>query len=175
VRGPARAVLVCPGPAGRGVAVGTRSDEVHSALPDQLEVGFRVVAFVKDQGDLANLLRQRPTAYQQLLGHAPEGYRVMLIVGVGVIQQPNLPSVVTAGPSPGVVCWWLRDSDPGAASRSYGPTEGRLPSYVQRIESKMYRARISARENAGCGVRTKSSRVQPRTTSSKSWLCPPAT
>ncbi len=63
------------------------TDEVKRSLLDGLEVILRVVALVKDQGDVTDSLPQGPAPLGQLFGHAAEGGGIMLVAGIGVVQQ----------------------------------------------------------------------------------------
>lgn len=67
------------------------ADEVKRSLLDRLEVILRVVALVKDQGDVTDSLAQGPAPLGQLLGHAAEGGGIMLVAGIGVVQQRDFP------------------------------------------------------------------------------------
>lgn len=62
---------------------------MKGAVPDPLQVFLRIVAFVKNQGNVASPLGQRTATFQQLLGDALEGHRVVLIPRVGVMKQGN--------------------------------------------------------------------------------------
>lgn len=65
--------------------------EVKRSLFDGLEVIPRVVALVKDQGDVTDSLAQGSAPLGQLLGHAAEGGGIMLVAGIGVVQQRDFP------------------------------------------------------------------------------------
>ncbi len=67
------------------------TDEVERSLLDRLEVILRVVAFIKDQRDVMDSLAQGTTPLGQLVGHATEGGGIMLVAGIGVVQQGDLP------------------------------------------------------------------------------------
>jgi len=68
-----------------------RADEVERSLLDRLEVILRVVALVKDQRDVTDSLAQGTAPLGQFLGHAAEGGGIMLVAGIGVVQQRDLP------------------------------------------------------------------------------------
>src|SRR5438270_11223002 len=67
-----------------------RTDEVQRALVHKLKILFGVVPLVEDQGDLANLLRERTAAFKQVLSHTVEAHRIVLIARVGVMKQRDL-------------------------------------------------------------------------------------
>jgi len=66
------------------------ANEVKRSLLDCLEVILGVVAFVKDQRDVTDSLAQGTAPLGQLLGYATEGGGIMLVTGIGVVQQGNL-------------------------------------------------------------------------------------
>ena len=51
----------------------------------------RIVALVKDQRDVTDSLAQGMAPLGQLLGQATEGGGIMLVAGIGVVQQRDLP------------------------------------------------------------------------------------
>ena len=67
------------------------ADEVKRPLLDCLEVVLGVVALVKDQRDVTDSLAQGTAPLGQLLGQATEGGGIMLVAGIGVVQQWDLP------------------------------------------------------------------------------------
>jgi len=67
------------------------ADEVKRSLLDGFEVILGVVTLVKDQGDVPDSLAQGSAPLGQLLGHAAEGGGVMLVAGIGVVQQRDFP------------------------------------------------------------------------------------
>ena len=67
------------------------ADEVKRSLLDGLEVILRVVALVKDQGDVMDSLTQGSAPLGEFIGHAAEGGGIMLVAGIGVVQQRDFP------------------------------------------------------------------------------------
>jgi len=67
------------------------ADEVKRSLLDCLEVILGVVALVKDQRHVTDSLAQGTAPLGQLVGHATEGGGIMLVAGIGVVQQGDLP------------------------------------------------------------------------------------
>ncbi len=53
--------------------------EVDGAGPDERQAVRGVILLVEDEGDVARPLGERPAAFQELIGHALEGHRVVLI------------------------------------------------------------------------------------------------
>jgi len=66
------------------------ADEVKRSLLDQLEVILGVVALVKDQGEVMDSFAQGTAPLGQLVGHATEGGGIMLVAGIGMVQQGDL-------------------------------------------------------------------------------------
>jgi hypothetical protein len=64
--------------------------EVDGAGPDDRQGVRGVIPFVEDEGDVGHPLGERLTAGQELLGHALEGHRVVLIARVGVMEERDL-------------------------------------------------------------------------------------
>jgi hypothetical protein len=67
------------------------ADEVERSLLEPLEVIPRVVALVKDQREVTDSFAQGTAPLGQLVGHATEGGGIMLVAGIGVVQQGDLP------------------------------------------------------------------------------------
>jgi hypothetical protein len=75
--------------------------EVDGAGPDDRQGVRGVIPFVEDEGDVGHPLGERLTAGQELLGHALEGHRVVLIARVGVMEERDL----TIGRGPAAADW----------------------------------------------------------------------
>jgi len=67
------------------------ADEVKRSLLDRLEVVLRVVALIKNQRDVMDSLAQGTAPLGQFLGHAAKGAGIMLVAGIGVVQQGDFP------------------------------------------------------------------------------------
>jgi hypothetical protein len=67
-----------------------RADEMKRTLGDRPQVGRRVVALVEDQGDVDGALRQLAAASRELAGDRAEGFGVVLVAGVGVVEQRHI-------------------------------------------------------------------------------------
>jgi len=67
-----------------------RADEMKRPLLDSSEVFFGIVPLIKDQSDVTDTLTKGAAPLGQFFGHAAEGDRIMLVAGIGVMEQRNI-------------------------------------------------------------------------------------
>ena len=94
--------------------------EVERAIPDDLQGVRGVIPLVENEGDVGRPLGEGPAAGQELIGHALEGHRVVLIPRVGVMEERDLtiggdqqgeaqqPEIGPALLGPAVAAWRAR-------------------------------------------------------------------
>ena len=67
-----------------------RADEVERALLDGLQIVLGVVALVEDESDVASAVGEKLTALGQLVGDTAEGDGIVLVTGIGVVEERHV-------------------------------------------------------------------------------------